>query len=259
MQLILKSKENLAGQRGHQTRRHLAQARLQLSSTASAAPSSSFSSRKATVEDFYEDDNVPEQSVSAPDMPFPVDFFADASRRSASPQSSLMFEALSGRISFSAGRDDAVSDQFAATLRDAINGVPILEAATWPAGEELPEGAVDGESEIEDDVDMHVSDKPLTAQEISASFFGGDYAKDDYFPYPNKSMMKTDILFSSPRLRFSRAQQEAVLSWAKELGADVPSLYALERFQKEALKAVGDPTEKVTTASGNVLYSSGKT
>ncbi len=68
-------------------------------------------------------------------------------------------------------------------------------------------------------------------------------------------MMKTDILFSSPRLRFSRAQQEAVLDWGKALGArDVPSLYALGKFQEESKKALGDPTTKVTTASGNVLY-----
>lgn len=67
--------------------------------------------------------------------------------------------------------------------------------------------------------------------------------------------MKTDILFSSPRLRFSRAQQDAVLSWGKELGAkDVPSLYALRKFQTESLKAVGDPTNKITAPSGNIFY-----
>ena len=67
--------------------------------------------------------------------------------------------------------------------------------------------------------------------------------------------MKIDILFSSPRLHFSRAQQEAVLDWAKELGAhDVPSLYALEKFQEEALKSIGDPTVKVETGTGNILY-----
>ena len=68
-------------------------------------------------------------------------------------------------------------------------------------------------------------------------------------------MMKTDILFSSPRLRFSRAQREAVLAWGKELGArEVPSLYSLEKFQREALDAMGNPTKKVETASGNILY-----
>ena len=68
-------------------------------------------------------------------------------------------------------------------------------------------------------------------------------------------MMKTDILFSSPRLRFSRAQQEAILAWGKELGArDVPSLYTLRKFQEEALSAMGDPTVRVETGSGNILY-----
>lgn len=71
----------------------------------------------------------------------------------------------------------------------------------------------------------------------------------------SNQMMKTDILFSSPHLRFSRAQKQAILAWGKELGAkDVPSLYKLEKFQQEALHAVGDPSSKVNTPSGNVFY-----
>ena len=67
--------------------------------------------------------------------------------------------------------------------------------------------------------------------------------------------MKTDILFSSPRLRFSREQQEAVLAWGRELGArDVPTLYAVEKFQSLALEAVGNPTKRVQAESGNVFY-----
>ncbi|EPS97810.1 hypothetical protein FOMPIDRAFT_1031788 [Fomitopsis schrenkii] len=68
-------------------------------------------------------------------------------------------------------------------------------------------------------------------------------------------MMKTDILFSSPRLRFSREQQEAVLAWGRELGArDVPTLYSIEKFQSAALKSIGDPTRRVQADSGNVFY-----
>lgn len=67
--------------------------------------------------------------------------------------------------------------------------------------------------------------------------------------------MKTDILFSSPRLRFSREQQEAVLAWGRELGArDVPTLYSIEKFQSAALKSIGDPTRRVQADSGNVFY-----
>lgn len=66
--------------------------------------------------------------------------------------------------------------------------------------------------------------------------------------------MKTDILFSSPRLRFSRSQQEAVLAWGKALGAQqVPSLYSLEKFRDESLKALGDPTITLETVSGNIM------
>ncbi|RDX41693.1 hypothetical protein OH76DRAFT_1364093 [Lentinus brumalis] len=68
-------------------------------------------------------------------------------------------------------------------------------------------------------------------------------------------MMRTDILFSSPHLRFSRAQQEAILAWGKAMGGrDIPSLYKLDKFQREALDAVGNPTVKIRTASGNVFY-----
>ncbi|KAH9927295.1 uncharacterized protein B0H18DRAFT_907557, partial [Fomitopsis serialis] len=100
------------------------------------------------------------------------------------------------------------------------------------------------------------SNAPTTAQEISDSVFGsGARVAEDFFPYPSKGMMKTDILFSSPRLRFSREQQEAILAWGRGLGAkDVPSLYAVEKFQKAALDTVGDPTVKVRAESGNLLY-----
>ncbi|KAG2099448.1 hypothetical protein BD769DRAFT_1329595, partial [Suillus cothurnatus] len=51
------------------------------------------------------------------------------------------------------------------------------------------------------------------------------------------------------------AQKKAILSWAKELGAlDVPSLYALNRFQETVKTLVRNPTEKVTACSGNIFY-----
>jgi hypothetical protein len=68
-------------------------------------------------------------------------------------------------------------------------------------------------------------------------------------PYADISFQHfiTALLFSSPRLPFSKAQKKAILSWAKELGAcDVPSLYALNRSQETIQKLVGDLTEKVT-------------
>lgn len=104
-------------------------------------------------------------------------------------------------------------------------------------------------------------------------YAGDEYEGDDYFPYPNEAvsniyltaffltryadsvmqMMRTDALFSSPRLRFSRAQQEAVLRYARDLGAKVPSLHALHAFQQKSLAAVGNPTVEVKAASGNTF------
>ncbi|KAJ7483698.1 hypothetical protein B0H11DRAFT_1647410, partial [Mycena galericulata] len=62
----------------------------------------------------------------------------------------------------------------------------------------------------------------------------------------------TDVLFSSPRLRFSRAQQKAVLSWAKELGANVPSYSTFRKTQDSLLAELGDPTRRQESGRGNV-------
>lgn len=68
-------------------------------------------------------------------------------------------------------------------------------------------------------------------------------------------MCLTDMLFNSPRLRFSEAQKRAVLSWARSLGATgLPSLYALEKIQKELNSQLGDPTTTKKTRSGKIFY-----
>ncbi|KAI6004294.1 hypothetical protein EDD15DRAFT_2459301 [Pisolithus albus] len=74
--------------------------------------------------------------------------------------------------------------------------------------------------------------------------------------YPWKSMpVGLDGARCSPRLRFSQAQKVAVLTWAKELGApEVPSMYAMKKTQERFMRLLGTPTEKVTTALGNVFY-----
>jgi hypothetical protein len=65
----------------------------------------------------------------------------------------------------------------------------------------------------------------------------------------------TSLLFSSPRLPFSEVQKKAVLNWAKELGVrSLPSLGAMKKCQSHLQDLVGDPTEKVTSHSGNTFY-----
>lgn len=88
----------------------------------------------------------------------------------------------------------------------------------------------------------------------SAQFKNSDW-KSEWAPYPNKAMFLTDILFNSPRLRFSEAQKRAVLKWGKDLGAqDVPTLYALEKMQKELTESFGDPTSEKRTHKGSIFY-----
>ncbi|KAH9946546.1 hypothetical protein B0H21DRAFT_808883 [Amylocystis lapponica] len=165
-----------------------------------------------------------------------------------------MAQALAGDVSFTAGTP--FEDLAALTLEDVLSGAGLFDAAVGgPQEDEMP-GILDDSDLMEDFVsDSEAASNSKSAEEISGAIFGTSNDRGDYFPYPNKAMMKTDILFSSPRLRFSRAQQEAILAWGKDLGArDVPSHYRIEKFQKEALEAVGNPTVKVTAASGNVFY-----
>ncbi|KAJ6632420.1 hypothetical protein B0H10DRAFT_1771125 [Mycena sp. CBHHK59/15] len=67
-------------------------------------------------------------------------------------------------------------------------------------------------------------------------------------------MFLTDVLFSSPRLRFSRAQQQAVLSWAKDLGANVPAYSTFRKTQAALQAEVGDPTVRQESGRGTVWY-----
>ncbi|KAH9079599.1 hypothetical protein EDB83DRAFT_2170317, partial [Lactarius deliciosus] len=65
----------------------------------------------------------------------------------------------------------------------------------------------------------------------------------------------TDMLFSSPRLRFLEQQKKAVLNWASQLGArNVPSLYALSQFQECIKDIVGNSVTAVTSGAGDKLY-----
>lgn len=65
----------------------------------------------------------------------------------------------------------------------------------------------------------------------------------------------THMLFRSPRLGFSRAQQEAILRWGELCGlSGVPTLYSLGKCD-ERLRACGEsPTRKFTTGMGDILY-----
>ncbi|KAH9022937.1 hypothetical protein EDB84DRAFT_1241512, partial [Lactarius hengduanensis] len=75
------------------------------------------------------------------------------------------------------------------------------------------------------------------------------------YPWPSFELYLTDMLFSSPRLRFSEQQKKAVLSWASQLGArNVPSLYALSQCQQHIKDIIGNSVTPVTSGAGNNLY-----
>ncbi|OBZ79989.1 hypothetical protein A0H81_00442 [Grifola frondosa] len=199
-------------------------------------------SKMSNLQDWDEDDDWQHiHSETRPYLPScPLSHADDDMRR-----------ALTGEVPFTAGED--FNDHFLPSLEEVLSGVGLFDAAAGPP--DLDEETPEFMQEADDDPTEGVATPAPTAQEVSDTFFGNGNDTDDHFPYPNKGMMKTDILFSSSRLRFSRAQQEAVLAWGKDLGAkEVPSLYALNKFQQNALDAVGDPTVKVRAVSGNVFY-----
>ncbi|KAF8656148.1 hypothetical protein AX14_008084, partial [Amanita brunnescens Koide BX004] len=75
------------------------------------------------------------------------------------------------------------------------------------------------------------------------------------YPWPSIQYFLTDLLFSSPRLRFSVAQKMAVLSWARQLGAQgVPTLRGLQKAQEYVRNLLGNPTKEVTAYSGNIFH-----
>lgn len=68
-------------------------------------------------------------------------------------------------------------------------------------------------------------------------------------------MFLTDLLFNSPRMKFSQAQQKAVLLWGKELGAEgVPVHSKLRSMQQDVLAEVGNPTTRYETSQGRIFY-----
>ncbi|KAJ6624579.1 hypothetical protein B0H10DRAFT_2162183 [Mycena sp. CBHHK59/15] len=124
------------------------------------------------------------------------------------------------RVYFSAGDDVADRDPLAESLVRALRG-------------ENTENTID-EAGYQQDIE---EDDPL-------------FCRSKFY----HQAFLTDVLFSSPRLRFSRAQQKAVLSWARDLGAAVPSYNKFRQTQDVLLAEVGDPTKRQESGHGNVWY-----
>ncbi|KIM60204.1 hypothetical protein SCLCIDRAFT_26728 [Scleroderma citrinum Foug A] len=76
-----------------------------------------------------------------------------------------------------------------------------------------------------------------------------------YYPWPSKEHFIMALLFNSACLLFSDAQKQAVLNWAKELGAkDVPLLYAVKKCQECMESAFGVPMHMFESQTGNIFY-----
>ncbi|KAI0689246.1 hypothetical protein C8T65DRAFT_731047 [Cerioporus squamosus] len=204
--------------------------------------------RQATVEDCTEEDDAAFSWYESRPWREHAQSTFDAQDRESDISADLR-AALDGRVEFTTGEGFAIPGLSEVTLEDVLGGAGLFEVISgdeeWPAMDISSGVPSDGE------VEGYIP----TAEEMSDTVFGTRGARESFFPYPDHGMMRTDILFSSPHLKFSRAQQEAILAWGKAMGGrDIPSLYRLDKFQREALEAVGNPTVKVGTASGNVFY-----
>ncbi|GAB1523427.1 hypothetical protein RhiTH_006575 [Rhizoctonia solani] len=85
------------------------------------------------------------------------------------------------------------------------------------------------------------------------------YDDTSYSPYDDRAAISqlclTHMLFHSPEISLSEAQQLAVLDWAKELGAEnVPSMYALQKCDQKLANLMGDMTQRFTTQKGDIYY-----
>ncbi|KAJ7192259.1 hypothetical protein GGX14DRAFT_537765 [Mycena pura] len=78
---------------------------------------------------------------------------------------------------------------------------------------------------------------------------------DEYFPYPNKTIMLLDIMDNLPRCRFTGDQISLILHFATKLGvANVPSLKSFRKIQKTLQLSCGNKPKKSTSHLGNIFY-----
>ncbi|KAI5983208.1 hypothetical protein EDD15DRAFT_2489603, partial [Pisolithus albus] len=139
---------------------------------------------------------------------------------------------------FQAERTVLIDDYFDEIQRKIERGESLFSTILPPLQDEL------GLEDI-DELGLHVKSK--VTLNVSPN--------EPLYPWKSMPEFLTHLLFSSPRLRFSQAQKVAVLTWAKELGAPkVLSMYAMKKTQERFMRLLGTPTEKVTTALGNVFY-----
>lgn len=118
---------------------------------------------------------------------------------------------------------------------------------------------------------LNFVDIPVWVPDNTAPFKPPNIDKDTY-PWPDRNVCDwhlvsrtntnnstqhflTHLLFRSPELQFSRAQQGAILQWAESCGMQsVPSLYSLDNCDQLLKECGGNPTRKFTSSAGNVYF-----
>ncbi|KAH9958912.1 hypothetical protein BJV74DRAFT_799986 [Russula compacta] len=175
----------------------------------------------------------------------PSNDFGDATADLGTPEP--LYEAVAGpplpddNIMYSTGEEPI--SFMAESLAQALRNSGLVGEA------QLPDEGFDF-----DENDPFYCDGPEESSEALLEHWFGSDAKSKWFLYPDKALFLTDLLFSSPRLKFSRAQQKAILSWANELGATVPSYKKFRTTQTGLPNELGNPMSHVESGWGNVYY-----
>ncbi|KAI0757876.1 hypothetical protein BC629DRAFT_1598264 [Irpex lacteus] len=105
-----------------------------------------------------------------------------------------------------------------------------VEVSPSPCDEPLPEQDEYGDLPPEDEEIVLTASSGFNGEQQGRAKEQNTLVRDNpFYPWPSKAVFLTDLLLSSPRLKFSEAQVEAILRWAKALKAeDVPTKYALD-------------------------------
>ncbi|EIW74429.1 hypothetical protein CONPUDRAFT_160132 [Coniophora puteana RWD-64-598 SS2] len=167
-------------------------------------------------------------------------------------QSKAWYDADGEEVFFTAGDEsfNALEASLARALKDASNAaVEHFQGHEIPLHDDTEDFNLGYRQEydnppIEDVFKAHADRTAATQQGHT-----GQWA-----PYPDKATFLTDLLFRSPRLRFSRAQQKAILQWARHLGATVPSHWGVSKAHEEVKEEVGISTQRQESAQGHVWY-----
>ncbi|KAG8787398.1 hypothetical protein FRC12_015622 [Ceratobasidium sp. 428] len=135
---------------------------------------------------------------------------------------------------------------------------PVGDLFATSQDQEYADSASESESVSEISDSDSTSDSDTDCESVYTYNFGSYSTSSDscdWRPWPSKSVFLADLITNSKRLKFTRRQTRAMLSYARETGGrDIPSYKTLRKLQKKMKSHLGDPTVRKVSCTGNVFY-----